>query len=147
MEYRTATSADLAAIFRDLSVRIADQYSAAGLNIEEAKDEFLMSLKEGRAHTLVEDGKPSAIIAWREVGHAAQTAFAAHDNFFSRSSVRFCKKHIRRIQALCGNLPIDTYSWSSRNEVAKWFRVLGFREKEKENGFIVYELDPEREPS
>ncbi|MGN6305965.1 MAG: hypothetical protein ACTHNH_14180, partial [Mesorhizobium sp.] len=98
MDYRTATSLDLAAIFRDLSLRMADQYSAAGLNIEEAKDEFLMSLKEGRAHTLVQDGKPVAIIAWREVGHAAQTAFAAHDSFFSRLSVRFCKQHIRRIQ-------------------------------------------------
>ena len=143
MDYRTATSLDLAAIFRDLSLRMADQYSAAGLNIEEAKDEFLMSLKEGRAHTLLEDGKPSAIIAWRELGDVAQTAFAAHDSFFSRSSVRFCKLHIRRIQALCGNLPVDSYSWSARPEVAKWFRILGFREKEKGEGFIVYELEPE----
>ena len=143
MDYRTATSTDLSAIFRDLSVRIADQYSAAGLNIEEAKDEFLMSLKEGRAHTLLEDGKPSAIIAWREVGDVAQTAFAAHESFFSRSSVRFCKRHIRHVQALCGNLPVDSYSWSSRPEVAKWFRILGFREKEKGRDFVVYELAPD----
>lgn len=143
MDYRTATSLDLAAIFGDLSLRIADQYSTAGLNIEEAKDEFLMSLKEGRAHTLLDDGRPVAIIAWREVGHAAQTAFAAHDNFFTRSTVRFCKRHIRRIQALCGNLPIDSYSWSNQPEVAKWFRVLGFRERERGNGFTVFELDPE----
>ena len=40
MDYRTATSSDLAAIFQDLSVRIADQYSAAGLNLEDAKDEL-----------------------------------------------------------------------------------------------------------
>jgi hypothetical protein len=143
MDYQTATSLDLAAIFRDLSLRMADQYSAAGLNIEEAKDEFLMSLKEGRAHTLVQDGKPVAIIAWREIGHAAQTAFAAHDSFFSRMSVRFCKQHIRRIQALCGNLPIDSYSWSDRPEVAKWFRILGFRERERGNGYTIFELDPE----
>jgi len=143
MDYRTATSLDLAAIFRNLSLRIADQYSAAGLNIEEAKDEFLMSLKEGRAHTLLDDGKPVAIIAWREVGHAAQTAFAAHDNFFTHQTVRFCKRHIRRIQALCGNLPIDSYSWSNRPEVAKWFRVLGFRERKRGNGFTIFELDPE----
>lgn len=144
MDYRTATSADLSAIFRDLSVRIADQYSAAGLNIEEAKDEFLMSLKEGRAHTLLEGERPSAIIAWREVGDVAQTAFAAHESFFSRSSVRFCKQHIRRVQALCGNLPVDSYSWSSRPEVARWFRILGFREKEKGQGFVIYELEPQR---
>lgn len=142
MDYRTATTADLAAIFRELSLRIADQYTSAGLNIEEAKDEFLMSLKEGRAHTLLNGGKPVAIIAWREVGDAAQTAFAAHKSFFSRPTVRFCKKHIRRIQALCGNLPIDSYSWSDRPEVAKWFRVLGFRERERGNGFTVFELDP-----
>jgi hypothetical protein len=142
MDYRTATALDLTAIFRDLSLRIADQYSAAGLNIEDAKDEFLMSLKEGRAHTLLQDGKPLAIVAWREVGDTAQTAFAAHESFFSRSTVRFCKQHIRRIQALCGNLPVDSYSWSSRPEVAKWFRVLGFRERERGNGFTVFQLDP-----
>jgi hypothetical protein len=141
MEYRTATAADLATIFRDLSLRMTDQYSAAGLNIEDAKDEFLMSLREGRAHTLLDDGNPVAIIAWQEIGHAAQTAFAAHESFFSRSTVRFCKSHIRRIQALCGNLPIDSYSWSDRPEVAKWFRILGFRERERRSGFIVYELD------
>jgi hypothetical protein len=142
MEYRTATPADLAAIFRNLSVRIADQYSVAGLNIEDAKDEFLMSLKEGRAHTLLKDGNPVAIIAWREIGDAAQTAFAAHESFFSPQTVRFCKRHIRRIQLLCGNLPIDSYSWSERPEVVKWFHVLGFRQKERENGLIVYELAP-----
>lgn len=142
MDYRTATAPDLAAIFRDLSLRIADQYSAAGLNIEDAKDEFMMSLKEGRAHTLLRDGKPVAIIAWRETGEAAQTAFAAHETFFSGSTVRFCKQHIRRIQALCGNLPIDSFSWSDRPEVAKWFRILGFRERERNNGAVVFELDP-----
>ena len=142
MDYRTATALDLTTIFKELSLRIADQYSAAGLNIEDAKDEFLMSLKEGRAHSLLQDGKPVAIIAWREVGHAAQTAFAAHDDFFSRSTVRFCKQHIRRIQALCGNLPVDSYSWSSRPEVAKWFRILGFRERERGNGYTIFELDP-----
>jgi hypothetical protein len=92
---------------------------------------------------LVQDGKPVAIVAWREIGHAAQTAFAAHDSFFSRLSVRFCKQHIRRIQALCGNLPIDSYSWSDRPEVAKWFRILGFRERERGNGYTIFELDPE----
>ena len=100
MDYRTATPDDLVTIFRSLSLRLADQYSVAGLNIEDAKDEFLMSLREQRAHTLLMEGEPVAIIAWREIGHAAQTAFAAHESFFSRSTVRFCKKHIRRIQAL-----------------------------------------------
>jgi hypothetical protein len=142
MNYRTATTADLAAIFRDLALRMADQYATAGLNIDEVKDEFLMCLREGRGHTLLEDGKPVAIIAWREVEHAAQTAFAAHESFFSRSTVRFCEKHIRRIQALCGNLPIHSYSWSDRPEVVKWFRVLGFKEGERGQGYIVFELDP-----
>ena len=39
MDYRTASAPDLTTIFRDLSLRIADQYSAAGLNIEDAKDD------------------------------------------------------------------------------------------------------------
>jgi hypothetical protein len=82
MNYRTATTADLAAIFRDLALRMADQYATAGLNIDEVKDEFLMCLREGRGHTLLEDGRPVAMIAWREVDDAAQTAFAAHESFF-----------------------------------------------------------------
>ncbi|SFU22661.1 hypothetical protein [Mesorhizobium sp. YR577] len=142
MDYRTATTADLTAIFRDLANRMADQYATAGLNIDEVKDEFMMALREGRGDTLLEGGKPVAIIAWREINHAAQTAFAAHESFFSRSSVRFCKKHIRRIQALCGNLPIHSYNWSDRPEVAKWFRILGFKEVERGKGFVVFELDP-----
>ena len=142
MNYRTATIADLSSIFKDLALRMADQYATAGLNIDEVKDEFLMCLREGRGHTLLEGGKPVAMIAWREVDHAAQTAFAAHDSFFSRSTVRFCKKHIRLIQALCGNLPVHSYSWSDRPEVVKWFRVLGFKERERGQGYIVFELDP-----
>lgn len=142
MEYRTATITDLATIFRELARRMAADYATAGLNIDEVKDEFVMCLKEGRAHTLLEDGKPVALIAWRESDHAAQTAFAAHESFFSRTSVRFCKKHIRRIQALCGNLPIHSYSWLDRPDVAKWFRILGFNERERGTGFIIYELDP-----
>lgn len=142
MEYRTATPADLSAIFGNLALRISDQYTASGLNIEDAKDEFLMSLKEGRAHTLLEAGAPVAIIAWREVGDTAETAFAAHESFFSRASVRFCKQHIRRIQALCGNVPIDSYTWSSRPEIAKWFKILGFRERERNNDVTIFELDP-----
>jgi hypothetical protein len=142
MDYRTATPADLVEIFKDLARRMADQYATAGLNIDEVKDEFMMCLKEGRGHTLLQDGQPVAIIAWREADDAAQTAFAAHESFFSRSSVRFCKKHIRRIQALCGNLPIHSYSWSDRPEVMKWFRILGFDERERGNGYVVFELDP-----
>ena len=142
MDYRTATPGDLAEIFRDLAIRMADQYATAGLNIDEVKDEFMMCMREGRGHTLLQDGRPAAIIAWREADGAAQTAFAAHESFFSRSSVRFCKKHIRRIQALCGNLPIHSYSWSDRPEVMKWFRVLGFEERERANGYVVFELDP-----
>lgn len=142
MDYRAATTADLTAILRGLAVRMTDQYTAAGLNIEKVKDEFLMALREGRGHTLLENGKPVAMIAWREVDHVAQTAFAAHESFFSGATVRFCKKHIRHIQALCGNLPIHSYSWSDRPEVVKWFRVLGFKEIEHGKGFMVFELDP-----
>lgn len=142
MDYRTATTADLTAVFQDLSRRMAEEYTTAGLNIDEVKDEFMMGLKEGRGHTLLENGQPVALIAWREVDHVAETAFAAHESFFSRSSVRFCKKHIRRIQAICGNTPIHSYSWSDRPEVIKWFNILGFKELERRNGFIVFELDP-----
>jgi len=40
--------------------------------------------------------------------------------------VRFCKRHIRHIQALAGNLPIHSRSWLQGPDVARWFGVIGY---------------------
>lgn len=146
MESRTATAKDLALVFRGLAGRSRQEYEAAGFNIRKAKDAFLMNLKEGRGHTLLEDGKPVAIIAWEEDGGAVSTSFAAHESFFKASTVRFCKRHVRRIQELCGNLPVHSYSWSDRKDVAKWFRTLGFRQVDSGKNYILFELAPDAMP-
>lgn len=142
MDHRTATPGDLAKVFSHIAERISKEYKAAGGSERAAKDALLMDLREGRAHTILQNGEPVAIIAWHEADGAAVTSFAADESFFAASSVRFCKRHIRRIQALCGGLPIFFHSWSERDDVAKWFRIIGFEKMEARNGEGVFVLHP-----
>jgi hypothetical protein len=144
MRARAATLADLADVFRDLSRRMSDDYVAAGKDSKIAYDNLVMNLKEGRAHALVDGDKTVAIIAWHEHSDAADTLFAAQENFFRAATVRFCKRHIRHIQALAGNLPIHSRSWLQGPEVAKWFRTIGYVERGQENGANLFELPPVR---
>ncbi|AZO64505.1 MAG: hypothetical protein E5Y88_05760 [Mesorhizobium sp.] len=144
MRARAATVGDLEALFRDLSKRISDEYAAAGKDSKIAYDNLMMNLKEGRAHALVQGEKTVAIIAWHEHSDAADTLFAAQEDFFSAATVRFCKRHIRHIQALAGNLPIHSRSWLQRPDVAKWFRIIGYVERGQENGANLFELPPAR---
>lgn len=142
MRARAATVGDLEALFRDLSKRISDEYAAAGKDSKIAYDNLMMNLKEGRAHALVQGEKTVAIIAWHEHSDAADTLFAAQEDFFSAATVRFCKRHIRHIQTLAGNLPIHSRSWLQRPDVAKWFRIIGYVERGQENGAKLFELPP-----
>lgn len=142
MRARTATVGDLEAVFGALSQRMIDDYASSGIGTQAAKDVLVMNLKEGRAHALVEDDQPMAVIAWHEDDGAVHTLFAARDSFFTASTVRFCKQHIRRIQALEGNLPVRHRSGLARPDVAKWFRVIGFAEKDKGSGYTQFELPP-----
>jgi hypothetical protein len=142
MRARTATVGDLEDVFRDLSKRMSDEYVAAGKDSKIAYDNLMMNLKEGRAHALVQGEKTVAIIAWHEHSDAADTLFAAQEDFFSAATVRFCKRHIRQIQALAGNLPIHSRSWLQGPDVAKWFRIIGYVERGRENGASLFELPP-----
>jgi hypothetical protein len=144
MRARAATVGDLESVFRDLSKRISDEYVAAGKDSKIAYDNLMMNLKEGRAHALVQGEKTVALIAWHENSDAADTLFAAQEDFFSAATVRFCKRHIRHIQALAGNLPIHSRSWLQRPDVAKWFRIIGYVERGQENGANLFELPPAR---
>ena len=144
MRARAATIGDLEGVFRDLSTRMSDEYVAAGKDSKVAYDNLMMNLKEGRAHALVEGDKTVAIIAWHENSDAADTLFAAQEGFFSAATVRFCRRHIRHIQALAGNLPIHSRSWLQRADVSRWFRVIGYVERGQENGATVFELPPAR---
>ena len=111
MRARAATLGDLEVVFRDLSKRMSDEYVAAGKDSKIAYDNLMMNLKEGRAHALVRGDKAVAIIAWHENSDAADTLFAAQEDFFRAATIRFCKRHIRHIQALAGNIPVHSRSW------------------------------------
>lgn len=141
MRARTATIGDLETVFRDLSGRMSADYVAAGLTVEGAQDSLTMDLKEGRAHALLDDDTVVAIITWHEIDHVAETAFAAREGFFTASTVRFCKKHIRRIQALTGNMPVRSRSWLCEPEVIRWFKIIGY-EQMQGNGSRLFQLPP-----
>jgi hypothetical protein len=142
MKARTATVGDLEAVFRSLSERLSEEYVAAGLGTQAVHDSLTMDLKEGRAHSLIEGDDAVAIIAWHESDDVAHTVFAAKDTFFSASTVRFCKRHIRQIQALTGNLPFQHRSWLAHPEAVKWFRIIGFVEKDRQPDHTLFELPP-----
>ena len=140
MKARTASVGDLESVFHDLSERMAAEYIAAGKDVRSAYDNLTMNLREGRAHALIEDDKVVAIIAWQEADDGTDTLFAATEDFFNARSVRFCRKHIKQIQALSGDRPIHSRSWLDRPDVVKWFRIIGYREIDGEQGSKLFEL-------
>ncbi|MHA6688207.1 hypothetical protein [Mesorhizobium sp. A556] len=142
MKARSATVRDLEAVFHDLSKRMSDEYAAAGKDRTIAYDNLMMNLKEGRAHALVVDDAAVAIIAWHEHGGVADTMFAARDDFFRGATVRFCRRHIRQVQALTGNRVIHSRTWLDRAEVVRWFRIIGYVERGREQGAQLFELPP-----
>lgn len=142
MRARPANVGDLELVFQDLSSRLSHEYAASGIKVDAMHDKLMMDLKEGRAHALLEGDEVLAIIAWHEHDDVGHTLFAALDRFFRGSTVRFCRRHIRQVQSLTGNLPIRHRSWSDLSEVGKWFRILGFRVRSKSQSSTVYELAP-----
>ena len=110
MEARTASPQDLSQVFDHLADRLSREYATAGETESKAKENLLMDLREGRGHALRDGNETLAVITWHEVGGIAYTSFAANEEFFTAKTVRFCKRHIKRIQQLCGNIPIRSVS-------------------------------------
>jgi hypothetical protein len=142
MRARTATIGDLEAVFGHLSQRLGQDYASSGVGAEAVRDALVMNLKEGRAHALLDGDLPLAIIAWHERDGRIHTLFAAQETFFRSSSVRFCKQHIKRIQALGGNLPVQHKSWIPGPQVVRWFGLIGFAPQQGGTQTTVFELAP-----
>lgn len=139
MEARTATPQDLSHVFEHLAVRMSQDYALAGETEGKAKEHLLMDLKEGRGHALVENNETLAVITWHDDRRVAYTSFAADEAFFSARTVRFCKRHILKIQKLCGNAPIRSVS-QNRTEVERWFAAIGFTKIDQNENGAIYEL-------
>jgi hypothetical protein len=144
MEARTATPQDLSHVFDHLAERISQEHAKAGETGSKAHEKLLMYLREGRGHALLDGNKTLAVITWHEEGGIAYTSFAADEEFFSAKSVRFCKRHIQKIQQLCGNIPIRSISWSKHPDVDRWFAVIGFQKVEQDEKSSTFELPANR---
>jgi hypothetical protein len=144
MEARTATPQDLGRVFDHLADRISQEHARAGETNSKAQENLLMDLREGRGHALLDGDKTLAVITWHEEDGTAYTSFAAYEEFFSAKTVRFCKRHIQKIQQLCGNIPIRSVSWSKRPDVDRWFAVIGFEKVEQDENSVTFELPANR---
>jgi hypothetical protein len=144
MEARTATPQDLSQVFDHLAVRLSQEYATAGETANKAKENLLMDLREGRGHALIDGNKTLAVITWHEDDGRAYTSFAADEEFFTAKTLRFCKRHIQKIQQLCGNIPIRSVSWSKRPDVDRWFAVIGFEKVKQDENSTTFELPANR---
>jgi hypothetical protein len=144
MEARTATPQDLSHVFDRLADRLSQEHATAGETDSKAKENLLMDLREGRGHALMDGNEILAVITWHEEDGMAYTSFAAHEEFFSAKTVRFCKRHIHKIQQLCGNIPVRSVSWSKRPDVDRWFAVIGFEKVEQDENSATFELPANR---
>ncbi|UXN64420.1 hypothetical protein N8E89_00580 [Phyllobacterium sp. A18/5-2] len=140
MEARTATPQDLTQVFDHLADRLSREFATAGETENKARENLLMDLREGRGHALRDGNETLAVITWHEVGGIAYTSFAANEEFFTAKTVRFCKRHIRKIQQLCGNMPIRSVSRSDRPDVDRWFALIGFEKVDQHENSATFEL-------
>lgn len=144
MEARTATPKDLSHVFDHLADRLSQEYATAGETENKAKENLLMDLREGRGHALTDGNETLAVITWHDEGGIADTSFAANEEFFTAKTVRFCKRHIKKIQKLCGNVPIRSVSRSDRPDVDRWFALIGFEKVEQHENSATFELPSNR---
>ncbi|KQY49255.1 hypothetical protein ASD46_25255 [Rhizobium sp. Root491] len=142
MEYRKATTSDLAKVFRNNEERLTAEYVAAGFNPRKVKDMFRGWVIAGDAHALTHEGEPIAIIAWQAVDGCVFTSFAAVPEFFDKKFVRFSRVHVRRIQVDHDNKPVVAVSYGTRSDLSRWFSLLGFERGITEGQATPYTLLP-----
>lgn len=142
MDYRTATSRDLADVFQHIDQRMTDEYTAAGFTLRQVKDVFRSGVAARRGHTLTAANNRLAVIIWQLNEDVIETGFAAKPEFFDKKYVRLCRKHIRLIQANVGNLPLRSTSYANHPHLSRWFNVLGFKTGATVGGATIYHLEP-----
>lgn len=70
------------------------------------------------------------------------TLFAVQVSFFPVSTVRFCRRHIRRIPEIEGNVQVWHRSWLVPLAAARWFRIIGFVDKGSRSTPTLLALSP-----
>ncbi|RVT80206.1 hypothetical protein EM858_04210 [Agrobacterium sp. CNPSo 2736] len=142
MEYRKATTGDLAKVFRNSDERLTAEYITAGYNPRKVKDMFREWVVAGDAHALTYGGNPVAIIAWQTLDGEVYTSFAATPEFFEKKFVRFSRRHIKQIQVVHGNKPIVAVSYGTHPQLVRWFSLLGFQRDITQGPATLYKLSP-----
>lgn len=138
MENRRATVNDVPKIFDNLAARLADEYytsrqfqsdpniSRDGA-IRSAKKMFRDAIRRREADTLLVDAQPIALIGWLIQNGEVHTAFASGEDFFSARFVRPMARYVRHLQQRLDGAPLVASNWSGRNDIDRWFGLLGYK--------------------
>lgn len=142
MEYRPTTMTDFRHVIANLSVQFLDELQRGNFTVDQVRQTMKSFIKQGNALTLTHNGAILAILGYIVVEGVIHTAFPSTPAFFQRDTSRFGKKLMRLVQAKEGNLPIISHSYTNDLKVARWYKIIGYRNIETTNTRNVYVLDP-----
>lgn len=138
MIIRRSAQVDLPRIFDVIADRLSSEYLTSERHqgdpnatledaLRKARNGFRKAIKENRADTLlISEGAPLALVRWQFQNGDAHTGFAAPEAFFEAKYVRPMARYVRDLQKRLGNVPLVASNWSGRDDVRRWFEILGY---------------------
>lgn len=142
MESRKSLPHDFNLIEPHLAKRMIDEYALAKVSPEMVGKYFRHLIGAGQATTFMSNGVVLAVLAWEVSDGAAHTSFAAVEEYFHPTHVRYLKRYLRAEQERLGNLPLVSNSYSTHPSTEKWFTLLGFTKILAAGVHRVFRLDP-----
>lgn len=137
LRWRRAVDQDVPRVFADLAPRFVDEYATALPVVEKrdltrdeavraAKRHIRLSISSKSAETAILGSQPIALLWWTIREREIHTGFAAHERFFAREHLIAFRRHIGDLQVQLGRLPTIASNWSGRDDVDRWFKLLGY---------------------
>lgn len=143
MEAKRATIKEMDYVLDHLDEESRKEFVRAGYDMQSARAFFVERIERGLADTLRHNGRVVAVIAWVETEGVIYTAFIATSEFFNPKvpSVRFGRRYLRALQQSCGQIPIVARCYSDREQVRRWYELMGFVLISERNVERVFRLD------
>ncbi len=148
MRARKAEPKDLRIVFGDLAERCLSEIRDAGYSVSQAKDVFRRLQKDGNLWALVAGDETIGLIGFEhdddQQEPAMATFFLGREAFFDPSirSASFGRRFMREIQAGFGNRAMISVCFGTHPEIARWYRLMGYRLDETHEYYRVFKLDP-----
>lgn len=133
---RPATVADVEHVFGCLAERSRRELDRALLDhpacdrMDVARNVFTTAIENRSCEALVDGDKTLALLALEDENDAVVTSFVAAEAFFHAAHVAFTRRHVRGLQDRVGR-ELRSYSYSDHPLVTRWFRAIGFGQREQ----------------